>query len=283
MILITGVTGTVGGAVSAQLQSMGVAHRALVRDVARAAGGPGVTPVAGDLARPETLAAGLAGVEKAFLMSPPVEQGLELEKNFITAAKRAGVRHVVKLSAIHAAPDAGYYFARQHGLGEQALEASGMAYTMLRPNGFYQNFLGSADSIKNRNALTAPAGDMRFSTVDVRDIAAVAAQALTGSGHEGERYTITGPVALSHQEIAAIFTAVLGREIAYVDVPPEAARGFMIGSGIPAWNVDKILDLFAHYRTGAAAMVTDVVEKVGGKAPIQFEAFVRDAAAAFQP
>ena len=169
MILITGVTGTVGGALSAQLQSMGVAHRAMVRDVSRAPGGANVTPVAGDFARPETLGAALEGVDKAFLLTPPSPDGLTWEQDFTAAAKGAGVRHVVKLSAIGASPDAGYYFGRQHGLSEQALEASGLAFTMLRPNGFFQNFLGMADSIRTRDAFHAPAGNMRFSTVDVHD------------------------------------------------------------------------------------------------------------------
>jgi uncharacterized protein YbjT (DUF2867 family) len=123
---------------------------------------------------------------------------------------------------------------------------------------------------------------MRFSTVDVHDIAAVAARVRTEGGHEGQRYEITGPAALSHQEMADIFTRVLGRPIAYVNVAPEAAREFMIGGGIPAWNVDKILDLYAFYRTGAAVAVTDVVERVGRKAPIPFDEFVRENAAAFQ-
>ena len=167
MILITGVTGTVGGAVSAHLQGLNVPHRALVRDVARAAAGPGVTLVAGDLARPETLEASLAGVERAFLLSPPVADSLELEKGFIAAAKRAGVRHVVKLSSYGAAPDAGYYFGQQHGLGEQALEASGLAYTMLQPNGFYQNFLGNAGSIKTQN-INALLGSSLYQIYEIR-------------------------------------------------------------------------------------------------------------------
>jgi uncharacterized protein YbjT (DUF2867 family) len=122
---------------------------------------------------------------------------------------------------------------------------------------------------------------MKFSAVDVRDIAAVAAHVLTEDGHQWQRYSITGPEALSHAEIAERFSQVLGRTIRYVDVPEDAAREWMLAAGIPPWTVDKLLDLYRYYRSGAAAEVTWEIERVGRKAPIAFQQFVRDHAAAF--
>jgi uncharacterized protein YbjT (DUF2867 family) len=122
---------------------------------------------------------------------------------------------------------------------------------------------------------------MKFSAVDVRDIAAVAALVLTEPGHQWQRYTITGPEALSHAEIAERFSQVLGRTIRFVDVPEEAARQWMLGVGMEAWQVDKVLDLYRYYKSGAAAEVTSNVECVGRKAPIAFQQFVRDHAAVF--
>jgi uncharacterized protein YbjT (DUF2867 family) len=122
---------------------------------------------------------------------------------------------------------------------------------------------------------------MRYSAVDVRDIAAVAAHVLKEPGHQWQRYTITGPEAISHAEIAERFSQVLGRTIRYVDVAEDAAQEWMLAAGIPAWTVEKVSDLYRYYRTGAAAEVTDVVECVGRKAPIRFEQFVLDHAAAF--
>src|SRR5207237_1315859 len=112
---------------------------------------------------------------------------------------------------------------------------------------------------RTSTALFAPAGDMKFSAVDVRDIAAVAAHVLTEGGHEGQRYTITGPESLSHAEIAERFSRVVGRTIAYAAVSEAAAREGMLASGMNAWAVDKVLDLYAYYRTGAAAEVTQEV------------------------
>jgi uncharacterized protein YbjT (DUF2867 family) len=283
MILLTGSTGTAGSEISKALQRIGVRYRSLVRNRAKAEGSanPSVELVDGDLSRPETLGAALEGVEKALLLTAATPDSLQQERNFIHAAKRAGVRHVVKFSAYGASLDAPHYFGRQHGEAERELEDSGLPFTMLRPNGFFQNFLGNAKSIRARSALHAPAGEMKFSAVDARDIAAVAAHVLTETGHEGQRYTITGPGALSHAEIAEKLSQVLGRKIVYVDVPEAAAREGMLAAGIPAWTVEKVLDLYRYYRSGAAAEVTNTVERVGRKAPIAFEQFVRDYASVF--
>ncbi len=283
MILLTGSTGTAGSEISKALQRIGVRYRSLVRNRAKAEGSanPSVELVDGDLSRPETLGAALEGVEKALLLTAATPDSLQQERNFIHAAKRAGVRHVVKFSAYGASLDAPHYFGRQHGEAERELEDSGLPFTMLRPNGFFQNFLGNAKSIQARSALHAPAGEMKFSAVDARDIAAVAAHVLTEPGHEGQRYTITGPAALSHAEIAEKLSQVLGRKIVYIDVPEAAAREGMLAAGIPAWTVEKVLDLYRYYRSGAAAEVTNAVERVGRKAPIAFEQFVRDYASVF--
>jgi len=229
----------------------------------------------------ETLEAALQGVEKALLLTAASPEALQQERHFIRAAKLAGVRYVVKFSAYGASLKAPHFFGRQHGQGERALEDSGLAFTMLRPNGFFQNFLGSAASIQARSAFHAPAGDMKYIAVDVRDIAAVAAHVLTEPGHQWQRYTITGSEALSHAEIAERFSQVLGRTIRYVDVPEDAARDWLLAAGVPDWTVDKLMDLYRYYRSGEAAEVTNHVESVGRKAPITFQQFVRDRAAAF--
>jgi uncharacterized protein YbjT (DUF2867 family) len=283
MILITGGTGTAGREISKALERMGVRHRSLVRNLAKAAesASPNVELVEGDLSRPETLSKALDGVRKALLLTAASPDSTQLERNFIGAAKRAGVAYIVKFSAYGASLKAPHFFGRQHGEGERRLEDSGLAFTMLRPNGFFQNFLGNAAGIQARGALHAPAGDMKFSAVDVRDIAAVAAHVLTEDGHQWQRYAITGPEALSHAEICERFSRVLGRTIQYVAVTEDAAREWMLAAGLPAWTVEKVLDLYSYYRTGAAAEVTYTVERVGRKAPVSFEQFVRDHAPAF--
>jgi uncharacterized protein YbjT (DUF2867 family) len=121
----------------------------------------------------------------------------------------------------------------------------------------------------------------RQSLVDVRDIAEVSVQALTGTGHEGKTYDITGPESLSYEDVAGKLSAAIGRTIRYVDVPPEAALESMRKAGMPEWNARAVTQLYRTFATGEAAGVTDTVDRIKGRPPISFDQFIRDHAAAF--
>jgi uncharacterized protein YbjT (DUF2867 family) len=282
MILVTGGTGTSGSEIVKQLSAAAVKFRAMARNPARAEGlrVPGAEVVAGDFEKPETLAAALRGVEKALLLTPPEEHTVEHQTRFIDAAKRAGVRHLVKFSAMLADPASPARFLKWHGQTDRLIESSGMAWTFLRPPFFMQNLLGLAGMVKG-GTIYQPAGDARAAMVDVRDIADVAVKALTQAGHERKAYAITGPRSITYHDVAAAFTKVLGREVKYADVPPEAARQAMTGAGMAGWQADSILELFALMRAGKFDVATDVVKKVTGREPIAIEQFVRDHRAAF--
>jgi uncharacterized protein YbjT (DUF2867 family) len=277
MILVTGGTGTSGSEIVRQLAASGAKFRAMARNPARAESlrAPGVEIVAGDFDRPETLDAALRGVDRVLLLTPPDERQVEHNARFVEAAKRAGVRHVVKFSAAGADPASQARFLRQHGEAERAIQSAGFAWTFLRPPFFMQNLLGLAGMVKG-GTLYQPAGEGRAAFVDVRDIAAVAVKALTQDGHEGKVYDVTGPRSLGHADIAAAFSSVLGREVKYADVPPEAARQAMLGAGMGAWQVDGILELYALLREGKFDRATDVVKRVAGREPATVEQFVRD-------
>lgn len=284
-ILITGATGTVGSFLVEKLAAAGVRARALVRSPAK--GEPieklGLEAVAGELDKPETLKPALAGIEKVFLLSSPDARQAELQSNLVQAAKEAGVRHIVKLSVIGIGSGLeSLSLGRLHLETEKEIERSGMAYTHLRPNGFMQNTLMHAGTIKTQGAWYAPFGESKESCVDARDVAAVALSALTEEGHEGKAYEITGPESLSYNEMAQRLSAALGREIKYVEVPVEAARTAMMNAGMQAWLVDALVELFYFYRDGGAAHVTDTVREVTGRAPITFAEFARDYAQAFK-
>ena len=284
MILITGATGTTGREVVAELHRLGAKGvRALVRDPARAdfIRAAGFETVAGDFEKPETLGAALEGVERALLLTPPSPQTVEHNRAFVEAAAGAGVRHVVKLSAIGADSGAPEGFARWHGQAEESLKSSGVAWTMLRPNFFMQNLLGQAHQIAATGRIVQAVGDARISFVDVRDIAAVAARALTEEGHEGQTYTLTGPEALSYAEVAARLSEAAGRDIAYVPITPEQFREGALAAGLPEWLVSALERLNEIFASGRAAEVTDAVRRVGRKEPTTFEQFARDYAEAF--
>ncbi|MDQ6704605.1 MAG: SDR family oxidoreductase [Acidobacteriota bacterium] len=283
MILLTGATGTSGSEIAKQLSGAGASFRALVRDP-RAAGplsGLNVELAEGDLGKPETLKKPLEGIDHALLLSSPDERQVELQGNFIEAAKSAGVNHVVKFSAIGAAPDSISKFLRWHAQTERQLEQSGMGYTHLRPSSFMQNFLQSAGTIQSQSAIYAPIGDAKISYVDVRDIAAVAVKTLTEPGHEGKTYIITGPESLSHTDIAEKLSKALGKKVNFVDLPPEAYKQAVMGAGVPEWLADGLNELYTDWRTGSIAAVSSVVSEVAKKQPISFDQFARDHAAAF--
>jgi uncharacterized protein YbjT (DUF2867 family) len=285
MILISGATGTNGSEIVRLLSASGVPLRALVRNRAKAeplAQLPGVEIVEGDFDKPETLIPALEGVDKAFMLPPLLQNMVELQHNFIEAAKQAGVKHVVKLSAFGADPNSSIMFGKWHGQSEKELEASGLAYTHLQPNGFWQNQLAFGQSIASDGKFYLPSADAKISNVDTRDIAAVAAAVMREDGHEGKTYLITGPEALSYYECADIFSKLLGKPVTYVDVTPEDYKATLMQWGVPEWLADALNELFGIYRLGYGAVVTNVVAEVAKKEPITFEQFVRDHIAVFQ-
>jgi uncharacterized protein YbjT (DUF2867 family) len=285
MILITGATGTVGREVIGELQRLGATGvRALVRDPARASfiREAGFETVEGDFDRPETLDAALEGVERAFLLTPPSPHTVAQHAAFIEAAKRAGVRRVVKLSAVGADSSAPEGFGKWHGQSEELLRSSGLGWTILRPNFFMQNLLGQAGAIAAQGAVYQPVGDARASFIDVRDIAAVAARTLTDEGHEGETYVLTGPEALSYTDVAAKLSEATGRPVAYVAITPEQFREGALAQGLPEWLVSALERLNELAVSGDAEEVTEDVRRVGGREPKTFDEFARDHAKAFR-
>lgn len=283
MILITGATGNNGREIVRLLAEAHIPARALVRDKTKAAelNWPGIEKVEGDLTQPESLRPALRGIEKAFLLTPYAPDQVGMQAGFISAAKRAGVQHIVKFSGMSADVNSAVAIFRQHGEIERILEASGLAYTHLRPTSFMQNFLSSAATIA-RGALYAPMAEARANFVDVRDIAAVAFKALTEPGHEGKAYDITGPEALTHAEIAERLGKAIGKPVTYYAMTPEQYKSSLMQAGVPEWMADGLNELYAAYRAGYADCVTDAVPRIGGKTPIRFQQFAEDHARRFQ-
>ena len=198
-----------------------------------------------------------------------------------TPAQRTGLRHLVKLSQFAADEHSPVRFLRYHAAIERAIRESGMAYTFLRPNLFMQGLLGFIQSIKANGSFGAAAADARISVVDVRDNAAAAATALTGPGHEGRTYTLTGPAALTHGEMAAAIAAATGRPVTFENTSPEAMLAALLGMGMDPWQADGLIEDYAHYRRGEAAAVENGVQEATGNPPRPFQAFANDYASAF--
>ncbi len=282
MILITGASGNVGREVVKQALAVGLKIRATFQSPAVAAKAPaGLEGVIMDYAKPDTIRPALHGVEKIFLVGPPLRDLPAFEANFIKEVSAAGRRqHVVKLSALGGRES---MFPSQHRDSEENIEASGLPYTFLRPNGFMQNLVNyDAGAIRSQNAFYGCQGNGAVSVVDIRDIAAVAVIVLAATGHEGKSYALTGGEALTNEQVAEKISRVAGRKISYVDLPAAELKKGILSTGTPGWSADALLDLQRLYREGKASLVTDDVERLTGHKPITFDQFARDYAFAFQ-
>jgi uncharacterized protein YbjT (DUF2867 family) len=282
MILVTGATGLTGGALVRRLSATGVPVRALVRSATRAEGLsalPAVEIVAGDMARTATLSHALRDVDRAMLISSSDPAMLEVQSNFIDAAAAAGVEHVVKLSGVIPDVDSPFRFTRMHGEIERRLQASGMAFTHLRAGEFMHAYFRQVPSIVATGRLLLPMEDARIASIDVGDIAEVAAAVLTGSGHKGAIYPLTGPEALSMADVAEKLSTATGKRIEYVNVAPEEATSTQLAAGMPPFTADALAELFAERRKGKEAHVSPVVQTILGRPATSFDEFaVRNAA-----
>ena len=280
-VLVTGATGNTGRALVDALTRRGAPVRAMVRSGADRGKLPaGVPAVVADFDDPESIAAALTGAERAYLVTPSSEQAEDQQRRFADQAAKAGLGHLVVLSQLGAEEGSPVRFLRYHAAVEQHVRDVGIPYTFLRPNLFFQGLLTVAGSIAAEGRLYAPIGDAKVSAVDVRDIAAVAAVTLTEPGHEGATYTLTGPASITHAQMAAALTAAHGRGVTFVDVPPEAFAGRLRGI-LPPWQVEGLLEDYAHYRRGEAAAVSPAVAEVTGRPPRDIQQFARDYAPAF--
>jgi uncharacterized protein YbjT (DUF2867 family) len=279
MILVA-TTGKVGGEAARLLAARGEPVRVLVRDPAKASAleRAGIEVVLGDLDAPETVGESLRGVSSVILVSPAVPAQ---EINVIDAAARAGASHVVKVTS-KASADSPIARRRGQAAIEAALTASGLGWTMLRSNGYMQNFLVMAPAIARTDGFAAATGEGRISHIDTRDVAAVAAEiAAAPAPHTGKAYWPTGPEALSGAEVADVLSKVLGREITFRPITFEEQRQAMISAGLPERVADDNARAFTLAAGGEADYVTSDVPAILGRPARSFEQFATDYATAF--
>ena len=279
MILVT-TAGKVGGEASRLLAERGEPVRVLVRDPAKAPvlQQAGIEVAIGDLAVPGTLDQALQDVTAVILVSPAVPAQ---EIAVIEAAARAGASHVVKVTS-KASADSPIARRRGQAAIEAALTASGLGWTLLRNNGYMQNFLMMAPAIARTDSFAAATGDGRVGHIDARDVGAVAAAiAAAPASHAGRTYWPTGPEALSSGEVAVILSKVLGREITFRPITFEEQRQAMISAGLPEPVAEDNARALALSAGGEADYVTTDVPDILGRPARSFEQFATEYATAF--
>jgi len=280
-------SGNIGNAVAAELARRGLEVVLATRTPSPAgeAGLPGVREVAFDPNDAATMERALEGADVFFSVTPLVENLVEAGTKAVRAAKAAGVRRIVRSSSLASRPKAAIRLGRWHHLVEEAIEASGIPFTVLRPTNFMQNYLrfGYPESVRGQGVVYSPLGAARVSMVDARDVSAVAVRVLTEAGHDGRRYELTGGEALSGDDVAGELSRALGKPVSHVTITESKAIQAMREAGLPPWMVEMLGELNIIGKSGHLAAVKPDAEALLGRKPTSFAEFVRDHLSAFRP
>ncbi|MCY9851925.1 SDR family oxidoreductase [Vibrio mediterranei] len=283
-ILVLGATGNTGSEVVRQLKEVGASFGVMARNLDAATKldlNPDQVRVS-NYDDVDTLTEAMKGIKKIYVAMPANPNNQQWMKNTVAAAKAAGVELIVKLSGMGAKANAGSEIIRTHVVTDDIVKASGIAYTIVQPNSFFQNLYGSLGTINAMGQFFLPIAQAKQSVIDIRDVAAVVVAALTQPGHENQTYLISGPEALTFAEQAEILTQVSGKQIDYVAVPQEAAEAAMKEAGMDDWSAEKLAEIMAWFGEGHYAEVTTTVEQVTGKKPRTFRAFAEEFASVIE-
>lgn len=268
-ILVVGASGTVGSELSRLLAAAG---QSVVKATSRTPTAPDQVQV--DLVTGAGLKAAFDGVDRAFFLAPPGHADQEaLLAPLIDEAKARGLKKVVLMTAMGANADENAPMRK----AERRLEASGLAFNIIRPNWFMQNFNTFwLHGIQTAGQIFLPVGSAKGSFIDARDIAAVASKLLTSDDVANQAFDLTGPRALDHAEVAAVLTQATGKPIGFTDITPEAMLQGLLGAGLPKDYAEFLVLILGFFKAGYAERTTDAVLQVTGKAPRSIEQYAKD-------
>lgn len=281
MILVTGSPGNIGSPLAQRLLEQGEQIRLMVRNpkkedpVVADLRSRGAEVVPGDFSDPASLPPCFTGVESAFLLVPVAQETAEWKNNFIRAAEENGVKRIVNLSVSGASSSSPVALFRWHWEAEQTLESSELVWTHLQPTDLARfNIRSILPTVQAEGAFYSTVGQGRVALVDEEDVAEVAAAALTTDGHEGKKYVLTGPKAISYPEIAETLGNKLGKPVTYIDIDPTQAKQAMIAAGMPDWVADFINELRELEKSGGASGPTPDIQKLLGRPARPLEASI---------
>jgi uncharacterized protein YbjT (DUF2867 family) len=268
-ILVVGASGTVGSELSRLLAAQG---EQVVKATSRQATASDQVQL--DLVSRAGLPTAFSGVDRAFFLAPPGHADQEaLLAPLIDEAKSRQLRKVVLMTAMGANADENAPMRK----AERRLEASGLAYNIIRPNWFMQNFNTFwLHGIQSAGQIFLPVGAAKGSFIDARDIAAVAARLLTSDTYANRDFDLTGPRALDHAEVAAILTQTTGKQIGFTDITPDAMLQGLLGAGLPRDYAQFLVLILGFFKAGYAERTTDAVQQITGQAPRTIEQYARD-------
>ncbi|MCV2890475.1 MAG: SDR family oxidoreductase [Pseudophaeobacter sp. bin_em_oilr2.035] len=282
MITVFGATGTTGAPLVDTLMAKGATVRAVTSDPSRldALKAKGCEAVVANFTDPAALARACDGAEKIYLVTPAHLDMRQWKANVIAAAKTAGVRHVVVATGLGASPKAGLTFGKWHSETQELLKQSGLDWTFVQPTYFMQNLLWQAGNIAKDGVYYDDLGGP-VAWIDARDIADVAAEALTAPGYEGKGLGLTGPEALVGEDIAALLFEVTGRTVTCAPLSAEDAKAGMIAGGMQDEVAGAMVELASIAPKGYLAGIETTVSDVLGRPARRFADFVAENRDAF--
>lgn len=282
-ILVIGASGTVGSEIVRVLKAEGRSVRTTTSKPTQGVGGKPASEankVHVNLATGEGLDAAFTGVDRAFFLSPGgYADQYAILAPLIAKAKAAGLKKVVLMTAAGVESADGAPMRR----AELDLIASGVPYNIIRPSWFNQNFVNFwGHGIKTANEIALPVGDGKAGFIDSRDISAVAAKLLTDDSRNGQEFTLTGPEALNHTEVAAIIAEATGKPVTFKDISPDELRPGLLAAGLPADYVELLLVLLSYIKAGYTGTLTGSVQEILGRAPRDFKSYAKEFAASWK-
>jgi uncharacterized protein YbjT (DUF2867 family) len=283
-VMVTGGTGTIGSAVVKELAGRGAGVSVLTRDPAKLQDVKGVTPVRGNLLEPASVRRVFDGVDSVFLLNAVSQTETSEALMAITGMRLARVKRIVYLSVHHADKAAWLpHFGSKIGV-EEALKVSGIPFTILRPNNFFQNDYWFKDALLQYGVYPQPIGSAGISRVDVRDIAEAAAVTLTTTGHEGQSYDLAGPEGVTGESTAKAWSAALGKPIVYGGDDLDAWEKQQL-QYLPDWMVFDFRSMYEHFQKNGLLATAEAIARqtnLIGHAPRPFDAFARETAASWR-
>jgi uncharacterized protein YbjT (DUF2867 family) len=267
--LIIGASGTVGSEIASLLASRGHTLRRATSQAPTAA-----DQVQLDLTTGQGAVQALQGADSAFMLAPPghVNQD-QLLNPLIDLAREHGVKKLVLMTAMgaNASEEAPLRKAELH------LQNSGLAYNIIRPNWFMQNFNSFwLQGILQQGKILLPVGKGKGSFIDARDIAAVATELLTRTEFDNCAFDLTGPRALDHDEVAAILSREIGKPVVFQDIAPAAMLEGLLQAGLPRPYAEFMLMILDYFKLGYSERTTPAVAEITGRQPRTIEQYAKD-------
>ncbi len=284
-ILVLGATGNTGSLVVNNLKSKNADFAILAKSKAeaRSSGLADEQVREGDFNDPTSLVRAMEGVSKVFLVMPMHQDVIKWVNNVIEAAKRAGVEHIVKQSGLDASSDAESQIIKDHAESDHIIMNSGLDYTLIQPNSFFQNFYGNLTTINAVGQFYSPLSDSKQSMVDINDVAEVVSLVLTQTGHEGKTYRLTGAEALTSAGQAELIAQASLKDISFVNVSQHDFESALKDAGMGDWLAEKLAEMIAWFAKGKQyGEISTDIEKLLGRPPRTFDDFAKELSTAIE-